>query len=280
MLVWLNGRFVPKDQAVISAFDRGFVYGDGIFETIPIHNGQPFRWNAHLERFQTGTRFLKISAPFSSEDLRQSAQKLVELNGLKRGVVRIVLSRGTGARGYSPKGAEQPTCVITSHELPSADLTQCRVVTSSYRVTPDDTLTRYKTCNKLPQVLARAEADEAGADEALLLNTRGEAVTATAANLFWISRNIVCTPPVHAGALPGITRSVVQELCQRNGLAHEERIISAQDLTNTQGVFLTLSSKGIVPVAQINAAKIPLADEIKFLQQCYAERVARDCRKP
>src|SRR5688572_20870243 len=110
MLVFVNGCFVPEEQALVSAFDRGFVYGDGVFETIRIHNGQPFRWNAHLERLQTGAQFLRLGLPFSPDELRPLAQRLIDDNALKEGVVRIVVSRGTGPRGYSPKGSAQPTC--------------------------------------------------------------------------------------------------------------------------------------------------------------------------
>ena len=274
----MNGRLVTEEQGTISIFDRGFVYGDGVFETIPIHNGRPFRWDSHLERFENGARFLKISPPFASAELRQSVQELIRNNGVEHGVVRIVLSRGTGPRGYSPKGAGPPTCVISSHELSLADKAHCGVITSSHRINEGDALTGHKTCNKLLHVLARTEADEAGADEALLLNSRGEAVTATAANLFWISRSVVCSPPVQAGALPGVTRAVVRELCEKCGLRYEERMISAGDFGSTNGVFLTLSSKGIVPVTSIDGTKIALAEEIKFLKQAYAELITKECR--
>ena len=192
--------------------------------------------------------------------------------------MRIVVSRGRGPRGYSPKGSGEPTCVMSSHEVPSADPGNCRMATSSYRVNSDDPLTEHKTCNKLLQVLARAEAEETGADEALLVNRTGEAVTASGANIFWISRQIVCTPPISAGALPGITRGVVAELCEQSGLRFQECMICARELSSTEGVFITLSSKGIVPITKLDGAKMALPEQIKFLQSAYGKLLAQECR--
>ena len=182
MLVFLNGEFVPEQRAVVSIFDRGFLYGDGLFETIRVFNGKPFRWTHHLERLQRGAAYLKINAPFSVDALRGFADELVRKNKSPDSLLRLVVSRGAGPRGYSPAGAEHPSVVMSVHPPTNANPESppaWRLITSSLRVAANDPLTRFKTCNKLPQILARAEADAAGVDEALLLNTERALVDAS-----------------------------------------------------------------------------------------------------
>src|SRR5262245_29607284 len=122
MLVFLNGKFVPEKKAVVSVFDRSFLYGDGLFEAIPIFNGKPFRWAQHIERFQRGIETLKIRLPHSHNELEKFAAQLVRKNRMPDALMRLTLSRGVGLRGYSPKGAKQPTMVMTLHPLPEFDL--------------------------------------------------------------------------------------------------------------------------------------------------------------
>ena len=177
MIVFLNGRLVPETQAVVSVFDRSFLYGDGLFEVMRVCSGRPFRWAEHFDRFQRGAAFLKIQVPFAEGDLRKQALQLIERNGMPESLLRVTLSRGVGLRGYSPKGADSPALVMTLHPAPDADgqpVPRWRVMTASFRLPANEPLAQFKTCNKLPQILARAEADAAGADESLLLNTLGD----------------------------------------------------------------------------------------------------------
>ncbi|HEX4644553.1 MAG TPA: aminotransferase class IV, partial [Verrucomicrobiae bacterium] len=109
--VFLNGQFVPEEQAVVSVFDRGFLYGDGLFEALRVYNGQPFRWTQHLERLQRGADFLKIRLPFTAAELRNHAAELIRRNQMPECLLRLVLSRGVGPRGYSPRGADLPVLV-------------------------------------------------------------------------------------------------------------------------------------------------------------------------
>src|SRR5438067_2243995 len=137
MTVFLNGEFVPEQRAVISVFDRSFLYGDGLFETMRVFNGRPFRWNQHLERLRSGADFLKIVLPFSSEALRDFAEHLIATNKMPDSLLRLTLSRGIGQRGYSPKGAERPSLVMSLHPAPSVDVQnppRWRLVTSSLRL--------------------------------------------------------------------------------------------------------------------------------------------------
>jgi len=271
VLIFLNGRFVPEDRAVVSVLDRGFLYGDGLFETLRICNGRPFRWAQHLERLQRGAEFLKIKLPVAPGKLLAAAGKLIAKNKMPDAVLRIALSRGVGLRGYSPKGANSPTLVMSLHPAPDAGSGTWKLVTASFRLPVNDSLARFKTANKLTQILARAEADEAGADDALLLNARGRVVEATAGNLFWVSKDVVCTPPVSAGILPGVTRAVILEICRKLKIKPRERAPRAQELFSAQGVFLSLSSWGIVEAVELDGRRLRRAAVVKKIRQAYAE---------
>ena len=272
MLVFLNGRLVPEAAASVSIFDRSFLYGDGLFEVLRVFNGKPFRWADHMERLRRGAEFLKIQLPFPEQDLLDAARQLIEKNALPEALLRITLSRGVGRRGYSPQGADHPTLTMTLHPAPEADgqpRPAGRVVTASFRLPAGEMLAQFKTCNKLPQVLARAEADAAGADEALLLNTNGEIVEGSSSNLFWIADGAVCTPPLTSGILAGVTRIVVMELCRDLKLPFREAIIKPDGLRRAEGAFLSLSSWGILEITAINGMEVSLSAIVKQLRAAY-----------
>jgi len=268
MIVFLNGRFVPEAEAMVSVFDRSFLYGDGLFETLHVYGGKPFRWAEHLERLERGAAFLKIKLPFAVEELWNHALQLVERNAMPESLLRITLSRGVGLRGYSPKGANQPTLVMSLHEAPDTGgkrPTGWRVITASCRLPANEALAQFKTCNKLPQILARAEADAAGADEALLLNTDGKIVEASSSNLFWIRDGAVGTPPLQSGILAGVTRLVTLEICRELELPAQEENITPEELQRVEGMFLSLSSWGIVEVVAL--------DEQPVARSAWTERI-------
>lgn len=272
MTVFLNGEFVPAERATVSVLDRGFLYGDGLFETMRVHRGQPFCWDAHLERFERGAAFLKIQLRYTREQLLAAALKLIETNQLQDAVLRLMLSRGPGARGYSPRGANTPTTVITLHPLPVPPVS-VRLLTSTLRVAAGDPFAPYKIANRLAHIMARAEAEERGADEALLLNTNGHVAETASGNIFWIKRGVVCNPPDDAGALHGITRGVVRELCGELGLLLESREATVNQLWKAEGVFVTGSVSGIVPVASLDGALVPSSLLIEKLQSAYQARL-------
>jgi aminodeoxychorismate lyase len=271
MIVFLNGWFVSEDRAVVSVFDRGFLYGDGLFETVPVRNGKPFRWAQHLERLLRGAKFLKIILPFTPGALLEAAGKLIAKNKMPNALLRLSLSRGVGMRGYSPKDASTPTLVMTLHPAPPTGKGTWKLITASQRLPAGDPLAQFKTANKLPQILARAEADKAGADEALLLNTRGRVVEGAAGNLFWVGNGTICTPPQAAGVLPGVTRTVVLEVCRELKIKTREKSPRVKDLFAAQGVFLSLSSRGIVEAVELDGRKLRRAAVVKQLRSAYAE---------
>ena len=296
MLVFLNGRIVPEEAAVVSVFDRSFLYGDGLFETLRVFNSKPFRWGQHLERLRRGAEFLKIRLPLQGDALRGVAEQLISRNQMPDALLRVTLSRGVGIRGYSPAGAENPTLVMSLHPAPGAPVSgpafgdggsahagpeagasnprlrpRWKLVTSSFRIPANEPLAQYKTCNKLPQILARAEADAAGADEALLLNTDGLVVEAASSNLFWIEGNAVCTPPLATGILAGVTRAVVLEICASLGVATHEAGTTVSALRRCGGVFLSLSSWGVVEAKSVDGQTLKSSTLVARIRRAYRD---------
>ena len=266
MLVFLNGQFVPEAQAVVPVNDRGFMYGDGLFETMRVVDGRPFRLAQHLERLARGADFLKIKCPFPPKELQEIAGQLVEQNRMSDAILRVTLTRGPGERGYTPRTDGRPTVVMTMHKAPLLDQpVQWSLITSSYRIPAAEPLSSFKTLNKLTHVMARLEAVMQGADEALLINSNGEVAETASGNLFWVYQDNICTVPTGRGVLPGITRAVVLEICQTLGLPTNKRVIKPEALRNSEGIFITQSAFGIVPVSVFNGEPVvpsPLVDQI------------------
>jgi branched-subunit amino acid aminotransferase/4-amino-4-deoxychorismate lyase len=277
MIVFLNGAFVPEEQAVVSIFDRSFRYGDGLFETIPVFNRQPFRWTPHLERLRHSADFLRIPPPFAPARLREIAGELLDRNGRRDGVLRLTLSRGTGPRQYAPTGREIPFLAMTLHDLPARMERPWKLMVSRLRVTPGDPLARHKTGSRLHHVLAAAEAAENGADEALLLDTDGSVLEGAAGNVFWIEHGAVCTPPLEAAVLPGVTRAVVRELCETTRTPWRECNATVPQLLNSEGLFLTLSTRGVVEVDVLGGQAVPRSPLIARLAAAYEECVMSEC---
>ena len=292
MTVFLNGQFVPEAAATVSVFDRSFLYGDGLFETMLVSNGKPFRWTQHMERLERGAEFLGIKIPFTPEALAGFAAELIAKNKMSEALLRLTLSRGVGMRGYSPKGADKPTLVMTLHAMgaPSTASAQAghaetvlgapirwHARTASFRLPANESLAQFKTCNKLAQVLARAEAEAAGAHEALLLNTDGFVVEGASSNLFWIECGTVCTPPLASGILAGVTREVVRELCAKLTLPYRESTVRPADLARADAAFLSLSSHGIIELAEIDATKLGSSPLIARLHAAYLAQVRAEC---
>jgi branched-chain amino acid aminotransferase len=278
MLVFLNGRFVPEEQALIPVNDRGFLYGDGLFETLRVCGGRPFRLAQHLERMTRGADFLKIKCPFTPKELVNFAEQLIEKNRMPEAVLRVTLTRGPGERGYTPQTDSRPTVVMTLHAAPPMDVenpVQWRLITSSYRILAGDPLSSFKTANKLIHIIARMEAVEKDADEALLVNTNGEVAETASGNLFWVYQDNICTVPAGRGVLPGITRSVVLEICQTLGLPTNKRVIKPEVLRKSAGLFITQSALGIVPVATLDGEAVAPSPLLDPVLRAYHEMLAK-----
>jgi branched-chain amino acid aminotransferase len=276
--VWINGRMVPPESAQVSVFDRSFLYGDGLFETIGVRNGRPAFWNAHWERFTRGADFLGIRIGTGSAELRTAAEGLLAGNGVSRGVLRITLSRGCGTRGYSPRGANEPQLILAA--FPDAGLQaaprRLRLATASFRLGIEDPLTRVKSASKLLNVLARAEAEAAGADEALLLNTAGRMAEAGSGNLFWISGDRIWTPSLQEGALPGIARGILQEIAPSLGLRPEETAAFPEALVTAESVGISSSAQGLAEVVSLDGRPLGTSPVTERLWAEFQRRMESD----
>jgi len=272
MIVFLNGKFVPEEKAVVSVFDRGFLFGDGLFEAMLVRRGEIFRWEEHIGRLRGGIEFLKLTVPYTPQELFRFSMQLIQRNRMPECLLRLNVSRGITARGYSPKNATRPAVVLSLHPAPVLDdrrPARWRVITSTFRLPANDPLTRIKTANKLPEVMARAEADAAGAHDAILLNPTGHVAEGTSCNVFWVRDNVVCTSPLSSGALPGVTRAAILELCVKKNIRCRETNARPADLHRAQGLFLTNTSMGVIEVQSLDGHKRRSSSLVRQLWAAY-----------
>lgn len=276
MTVYLDGDWLPEDQARVSVFDRSFLYGDGLFETARAYGGRLFLWKEHWLRLTRGAAALGIRIPEAEAGLQGLVRELLDRNQLVDAVVRIHLSRGPGQRGYSPRGAERPTLVLTAHPASSLDAAPpapLRLHTSSLRVPVSSPLAAHKTANKLLQILARAEAEAAGAEDALILNDAGHLAETSSANVFWFGNDHLCTPPLADGALPGVTREFLLRVLRRSGWSCSEVSRGPEALGSAQGILLTLTGPGVVEVGSLNGVPLGPSERVAQVRRLYLEAV-------
>lgn len=271
----LNGRFLPLDEAQVSASDRGFLYGDGLFETIRIHDGRPFLWDWHMIRFMDGSESLGIALPQSTESLLGNVRELICRNDGPESIVRIALSRGVGQRGYGVTGDEQPTLLITQHPLPQALSKPLSLVTTTARVAVDDPLASVKSSNKLASILAKREATEQRADDGLILNSDGNVTETSSANVFWVENGTLHTPPISDGVLPGVTRRLVIDLAPTLGQAVREESAAPDRLQQAEAVFVTSAATGIRAIAQVDGTALGTHPLVGQLQDTYEAELGR-----
>lgn len=268
-IAWLNGRLLPESEAVLPVVDRAILYGDSLFETIPIRHGRPFQWQAHLDRLDEGAALTGIASGVSHVQWTEALQALLTANNALHGAVRLTVTRGVGRRGYSPRGAHSPNRILTWH--PAEPVTGphpgWHLRTSRFRLAVGDPLAHAKHGSRLLQVVARAEAEAAGSDEALLLDTDGFLAEATSGNVFWIDADAVHTPPSDAPALPGITAACLRPLLAARSLELRETRAPIEALRGSRGAFLTLSTLGVVPILSLDGQPLPIPNLIAELAQ-------------
>lgn len=259
--IYVDGQVRAIGERHVSALDRGFTLGDGVFETIRVADGKPFRLAVHLARLRTSANALQLPIPWSDEDLASGVSEVTRANRLAEAVVRLTVSRGAArARGLLPPPHSVPTLVVQAspfRELSPEKLARgFGVSTSAIRRNESSPTSRIKTCNYLDNVLARLEAERAGSDEAVMLNSAGYLACCSAANLFLVAEGRIRTPAVECGVLAGITRQVVRELIGHLGLVWEEGWLSPAELVAAEGAFLTNSVLGVVPITSVDGHPI------------------------
>jgi len=257
-LVYINGELVPESEAKISVFDHGFLYGDGVFEGIRAYKGVVFKLREHIERLYDSAKFLRIEIPMSKEDLMEAILETVRRNGLSDCYIRVVVTRGVGDLGLDPRKCSKPSIIIIAR--PMAPLLGKRavslIISSVRRDGVDATNHQAKSLNYLNNILAKLEAINAGADDAVMLDSRGFVSEATGENIFIVKDGRIMTPPPTSGILSGITRDCVIELARSLGYEVVERELTPFELLTADEVFLTGTAAEIVPVESVNGRKI------------------------
>jgi branched-chain amino acid aminotransferase len=259
--VYVDGKFFPEAEAKISVFDHGLLYGDGIFEGIRFYNGRVFRLEEHLERLWDSARSICLEIPMTPREMSEALLETIRQNGLREGYIRLLVTRGVGNLGLNPEQCKHPSVIIivATITLYPASVYQngLTVVTCATRRTNPSALNpAVKSLNYLNNVMARIEANLAGADEALMLNDAGNVAECTADNVFIIKRGQIFTPPITAGALRGITRSVVFDIAAELGVKISETDITRHDVFIADECFLTGTAAEIIPVIKADGRTI------------------------
>ena len=250
MIVWLDGALLPAEAARIDPADRGFLLGDGLFETMRGQAGAVLRVDAHLARLRAGAKVLRLDLPEPVEALADALDAILRANGLRDAVLRLTVTRGPGGRGLPPPAGIRPTTLITASPMPGSAGPARVVIARDVRRNQHSPLARIKSLNRLDDVLARMEAVERGGDDALLLDTDGRLAEATASNLFAVLDGELVTPPIEDGALPGTVR---QALVWDQGA--QERALNVADLERAEEIFLT-NALGIRPVIAVEGRTV------------------------
>lgn len=274
---YVNGRFVPEAEATISIFDRGFLYGDGVFETMRVYGGRILCLFDHMARLVTGSSILAIDLEESPEQLRAVCEEIVTRNKVRDGMVRIYVTRGLGNIGLSAKKTGRPTIVAVAQEREfSAEAAPLRVVIAGVRVDSDSRLARVKSANRLHYLLAKQEAERRGADDAILLNSANRVVELSASNLFVYRDGKLATPPLADGALPGITRSLVLMLAAQAGIDAEEVSLAPDALKHAEEAFATNSLFEISPIGMVEERKLSVRRVTGRLQEAFRDHVREE----
>jgi branched-chain amino acid aminotransferase len=263
MKIYLDGNLVPKEEAKISVFDHGLLYGDGIFEGIRAYNGRVFRLTEHLDRLWDSAKAINLEIPISKAQMEKAIIDTLLANNLRDAYIRLLVTRGVGDLGLDPrKCLAPPSIVIIADEIalyPQEffDKGMEVITASTRRVRPDSLSPNIKSMNYLNNILAKMEAIRAGLIEAIMLNSEGYVVECTGDNIFIIKDSILYTPPVSSGALIGITRNAVIELAKNKlMLIVKEELLTMYDVYTADECFVTGTAAEVVPVVCADMRKI------------------------
>ncbi len=259
--IYLDGQFVPPEEAKISVFDHGLLYGDGVFEGIRAYNGRVFRLDQHLDRLYCSAQAINLRIPLAKAELWEKVLETVRRNGLRDAYVRLVVTRGKGDLGLDPVKCPVPTVFIIAGGIqiypPELYEKGLRVVTLATRRNVVDALSpRIKSLNYLNNILGKLEANQANVEEGLMLTREGYVSEGTSDNVFIVREGVLATPDLHLGVLAGITRGAVLEIAQAEGIATEETTLTLFDVYNADECFLTGTAAELVPVVEVDGRTI------------------------
>lgn len=257
-LIHVNGRMLPKGQAMVSVYDHGLLYGDGIFEGIRVYRGRIFKCRQHVERLWKSAAGIRMTIPISQEEMVRIMRECIEANELTEGYIRLVVSRGFGTLGLDPRKCPRPgiICIADEIQLFPQEMYQkgMRVIVAHRPVNPIECLDpRIKSLNYLNHIMAKTEGIDFGCHEVVRLNMQGDVAEGSGDNLFMIKDGVLYTPPAEVGILEGITREfVMQTLCPALGLTCVEKRFKLNELLTADEIFLTGSAAEIISVTQVD----------------------------
>lgn len=259
--IWINGKFFDKQDAKISVYDHGLLYGDGVFEGIRVYEGNIFRLKQHVDRIYDSARSIHLEIPLSKAAFADAIRATVKENNKKNGYIRPIVTRGAGTLGLDPRKTTDPQVIVIvddialyPQELYDSGLDI--ITAGTIRNHPAATNPRVKSLNYLNNILAKIEGIQAGCVEALMLNHKGEIAECTGDNIFLVKRGVLLTPSIDAGILDGITRGAVLELARKMGIETRELALTRHDVFIADEVFLTGTAAEVIPVVKCDSRPI------------------------
>ncbi len=271
MFIYLNGQFVKKEEARISPFDHGFLYGMGLFETFRVYDGHPFLLDDHLERLNRGLAELSIMHCFKRGETYTILQDLLKINNLTNAYIRLNVSAGLGDVGLQVEPYNEPNTLIFPKPLPPAgDITEKKAILLKQRRNSPEGNERIKSHHFMNNILAKREIGHAADVEGIFLTKDGYLAEGVVSNLFWIKGNVLYTPAVNTGILNGITRQFVIQLAKKKNLSVEEGLYSIEDALKADEIFVTNSIQEIVPITSFEGNKLP-GKKGRFVQEFHLE---------
>lgn len=259
--IYINGKYFDKEDAKISVYDHGLLYGDGVFEGMRAYSGNVFRLTEHIDRLYESALAICLTIPLSKDEMSAAVKQTLEKNSLQDAYIRLVVTRGAGSLGLDPNRTSNPQVIIIADHIalydPKFYENGLKIITAStIRNHPAALSPRIKSLNYLNNIMAKIEGLQAGCMEAIMLNHKGEVAECTGDNIFIIKRGELLTPPKDAGILEGITRNAILELAQSLGIPALEHTLTRHDLFVADECFLTGSAAEVIPVVSIDNRSI------------------------
>ncbi|MBF0319003.1 MAG: aminodeoxychorismate lyase [Nitrospirae bacterium] len=275
MKIYLNGEIVAEDEAKVSVYDHGFLYGDGVYETMRVYDGVVFKINEHIKRLRRSLGMIRLNIPLSDSSLYEAIHDTLNANAATEAVVRLTVSRGTGPIGLSMSLCREPTIVIIARPFtpyPEDYYTKgIKLITAKItRTSPDALNPMIKSLNFLNNIFAKAMADDCAAHEALMLNSRGHLAECSVSNIFFAKDSALYTPSLKCGILDGVMRAQVLELACETGLNVVEGEFFPATLYRADEVFVTNSTMEAMPVTAVDAVQYPVGQATLRLRQAFS----------
>ncbi|MDD1752593.1 MAG: branched-chain-amino-acid transaminase [Methanotrichaceae archaeon] len=258
LLIYIDGKYFPENEAKISVYDHGLLYGDGVFEGIRAYDGYVLKLDEHMSRLYSSAKAIDLEIPLSKEKFKEAVIQTIRKNNLKNAYIRVVVTRGYGDLGLNPRNCPKPTMIIIADYIPPLfeGLNVTAIISSTRRNAVTALNPMIKSMNYLNNILAKIEANRCNVHEAIMLNQNGTLSEGTGDNLFIVKDGMILTPPPSAAILLGITRAITIQFAQKEGIEVVEREITVHELITADEAFLTGTAAEIAPLVEVDGKKI------------------------